>query len=38
MIAIDANVAVKWYLPEEDSPQALALLRSPKQLIAPFLI
>jgi predicted nucleic acid-binding protein len=38
MMAIDANVAAKWYLPEEGSPQALALLQSPDQLIAPSLI
>ncbi len=38
MIAIDANVAAKWYLPETGSTQALALLSTPDQLIAPSLI
>jgi predicted nucleic acid-binding protein len=38
MIAVDANVAAKWYLPEADSAHALVLLRNPRQLIAPSLI
>ena len=38
MIVVDANVAAKWYLPEEGSSQALAVLASPNQLIAPSLI
>jgi predicted nucleic acid-binding protein len=38
MMVVDANVAAKWYLPEPDSEKALALLRTPQQLIAPSLI
>jgi predicted nucleic acid-binding protein len=38
MMVVDANVAAKWYLPEPDSAKALALLATPKQLIAPSLI
>jgi predicted nucleic acid-binding protein len=38
MMVIDANVAAKWYLPEQDSPKALALLSARHQLIAPSLI
>jgi predicted nucleic acid-binding protein len=37
-LVVDASVAAKWYLPEAESPQALALLGSPRQLIAPSLI
>ena len=38
MMVVDANVAAKWYLPEADSPKALALLGNPDQLLAPSLI
>jgi predicted nucleic acid-binding protein len=38
VIVVDASVAVKWYLPEEGTTQALALLRNPEQLIAPSII
>lgn len=35
---IDASVALKWYLPEPDSPVALNLLTSDESLVAPDLI
>jgi predicted nucleic acid-binding protein len=38
MIVIDANIAVKWYLPEADSPRALTLFDDPTPLVAPTLI
>ena len=38
MITIDANIAVKWYLPEADSPRALTLFNDPTPLVAPALI
>ncbi len=38
MMVVDANVAAKWYLPEQDSAKALALLGTPHQLVAPSLI
>ena len=38
MMVIDANVAAKWYLPEQDSAKALVLLGGQHQLIAPLLI
>lgn len=38
MIAVDANIAVKWYIPEADSPLALTLFDSPTPLVAPALI
>lgn len=37
-VVVDASVALKWYLNEEDSEQALALLASDERLIAPDLI
>lgn len=37
-MVVDASVAAKWYLPEEESPQALALLGSTQRLIGPSLI
>jgi predicted nucleic acid-binding protein len=37
-IVVDASVALKWYLNEEDSERALALLTSGERLIAPDLI
>jgi predicted nucleic acid-binding protein len=38
MLVVDANVAAKWYLPEQDTDKALALLGGTHQLIAPSLI
>ena len=38
IMIVDASVAAKWYLPEEDSDKALALLGMPLQLFAPSLI
>jgi predicted nucleic acid-binding protein len=38
VIAIDANIAVKWYIPEQDSPRAEALLTQSAQFVAPSLI
>ena len=35
---VDASVALKWYLREDDSEQALALLGSGERLVAPDLI
>jgi predicted nucleic acid-binding protein len=35
---VDASVALKWYLSEDDSEAALALLASGERLIAPHLI
>lgn len=37
-LVVDASVAVKWYLPEEDSETALALLGSAAALHAPGLL
>lgn len=37
-IVVDASVALKWYVDEEDSERALALLNSGERLIAPDLI
>ena len=37
-IVVDASVAVKWFLPEEQSESARSLLRSGHQLFAPELI
>jgi predicted nucleic acid-binding protein len=37
-IVVDASVALKWYLSEDDSELALALLDSGERLIAPDLI
>jgi predicted nucleic acid-binding protein len=37
-IVIDASVAVKWFLPEEDSDAARALLRAGHELLAPELL
>lgn len=37
-IVVDASVALKWYLSEDDSDAALALLTSGERLIAPVLI
>lgn len=38
MLVVDASVAVKWLLNEEDSEQASALFEQPYRLIAPDLI
>jgi len=35
---IDASVAVKWFLPEEDSDAALAVLHAGHELLAPELL
>jgi predicted nucleic acid-binding protein len=37
-IVVDASVALKWYLNEDDSEQALALLAADERLIAPDLV
>jgi predicted nucleic acid-binding protein len=37
-IVVDASVALKWYLNEDDSERALALLVADERLIAPDLI
>jgi predicted nucleic acid-binding protein len=37
-IVVDASVALNWYLDEEDSERALALLASGERLIAPDLV
>jgi predicted nucleic acid-binding protein len=37
-VVVDASVALKWYVQEEDSERALALLASGERLIAPDLI
>ena len=37
-VVIDASVAVKWFLPEEDSDAARAILRSGHDLLAPELL
>ena len=34
-VVVDASVALKWYVDEEDSEAALALLASDERLIAP---
>lgn len=38
MLVIDASVAVKWFLPENDADKAEALLLSGQKLIAPEII
>lgn len=38
MIVVDASVVVKWFIPENDSDKATALLRSGKKLVAPEII
>lgn len=38
VLVIDTSVAVKWYVPEPDSPAALALLEGDATLIAPDLL
>lgn len=38
MLVVDASVAIKWFLNEHDSKQAVALFRQPYKLIAPDLI
>ncbi|MBL8231469.1 MAG: type II toxin-antitoxin system VapC family toxin [Bryobacterales bacterium] len=38
MVVVDACVAVKWFLPEEGSDRALALLSGKDALVAPSLI
>lgn len=38
MIALDASVAVKWFLPEEGSEEALKLLEETPRFVAPELI
>jgi predicted nucleic acid-binding protein len=38
MLVLDASVPVKWFLPEEGSDQAAALLNGAKKLFAPALI
>lgn len=37
-VVIDASVAVKWFLPEEDSDAARAFLRDRHELLAPELL
>jgi predicted nucleic acid-binding protein len=37
-VIVDASVALKWYLDEDDSEAALALLESGERLIAPDLV
>ena len=37
-VVVDASVAVKWFLPEEDSDAARALLNSGHDLLAPDLL
>lgn len=37
-VAVDASVAVKWLLPEPDSPQAETLLSGGNRLVAPDLL
>lgn len=37
-LVVDASVALKWYVSEADSEQALALLESGERLIAPDLV
>ena len=37
-LVIDASVAIKWYVPEEDDTRARAILASGRQLLAPDLI
>jgi predicted nucleic acid-binding protein len=38
MIVVDASVAVKWFLNEQNSRQALGLFQQPYKLVAPPLI
>ncbi len=38
MIVVDASVAVKWFLVEDGTPEANALLHGKKKLVAPELI
>jgi predicted nucleic acid-binding protein len=38
VIVIDANVAVKWYIPERGTEAALELMSGPSQLLGPELI
>lgn len=38
MIVVDASVAVKWLVPEEDSDKAEQFLFSPEKLVAPTII
>lgn len=38
MLVIDASVAVKWFVPEENADKASAILTSHKKLIAPEII
>ena len=38
MIVVDASVSLKWFIPESDMAQALALLRSGRKLVAPEII
>lgn len=38
MIVIDANVAMKWFIPEKGMKEAIALLRSNQKLVAPSII
>jgi predicted nucleic acid-binding protein len=38
MLVVDASVAVKWFVPEEGSDKAMALLQSQESLAAPSLI
>lgn len=37
-LVVDASVAVKWFLPEQDAERAVALLRAGHRLIAPDLL
>lgn len=38
MIVVDASVAVKWFVPEDSSEEAAALLKTNQKLLAPELI
>ena len=38
MLVVDASVALKWFIEEEGSAQAAALLATPELLVAPDLI
>lgn len=38
MIVVDASVAVKWFVPEQDSDKAATILRSDQRLLAPDII
>ena len=38
MIVVDASISLKWFLPEPNTPEALALLRGGHKLVAPEII